>query len=491
MKTPVVDSASQALALVPLDAAQARLAELPEGRTALILGEAGHGKTTVAIHRLMHLSRRAVGRDRRWRAAVVVPGEGIRGLIERALVRLGVDVPVVTFERFARAQARRAFPDVPRRESHDATPATMRLKRDPALAVALTELAARAPGLIDDDEDAPVVATASLAVRGDLQHLFGDRTLLEHVVAASRGRIPGHAVTEVLEHTRVQFGATGERAHGHVDKERLLTSDRRSLDHGTPDADASTVDTEDYSVLFELDRLRAISRATRATRPRAYECLVLDEAQELAPIELALLGRSLARNGTLVVAGDADQQLDERACFRGWEATMRSLGATDYERTVLDVSYRCPPDVVALARHVLSAEDPFASDAIERFANEDARNAHLLTYLGSVTRDAGTSVAVIVRSPLLARRLASVLRAELSVRLVWGGDFRLAPGVDLTTVDQVRGLEFDHVVVPDASPTTYGDDPAGRRALYVAITRARRSLRLLAIAGPASPSSHR
>ncbi len=471
---PTLDAAVASLALVPLDAAQRRIAELPAGRATLVLGEAGHGKTTVAIHRLAHLARAAARQGQAFRAVFVVPSEGLRALIERALVRLGVDVPVLTFDQFARRQARRAFGDLPKRESVDATPATARLKRDPALGDALAVLAARAPGRIDDDEEAPPPPTRANVMRGDLQHLFGDRELLARVGAASNGRIPAHAIAETLEHTRVQFGLTSEEAFAHVDKKRLKTADRRALDEGTPEGDAATVDAEDYAVLFALDRLRAQARGGKATRPRAYDCVVIDEAQELAPIELALLGRSVRGGGTLVVAGDADQQLDDRACFAGWGETMRALGAEAYEQFVLDVGYRCPPDVVALARAALAG----TALPVRAFAGEAA----LVGWLGErlarqVDGEAKASIAVIVREAKTARRIAEALRAHLPVRLVWGGDFRFAPGVDVTTVDQVRGLEFDHVVVPDAGQY---DGAVGRRALYVAITRARGSVELAA-----------
>jgi DNA helicase-2/ATP-dependent DNA helicase PcrA len=42
----------------------------------------------------------------------------------------------------------------------------------------------------------------------------------------------------------------------------------------------------------------------------------------------------------------------------------------------------------------------------------------------------------------------------------------------VTCVADVKGLEFDYVVVPDASAARYPDTPESRRALYVAVTRA-------------------
>jgi DNA helicase II / ATP-dependent DNA helicase PcrA len=50
--------------------------------------------------------------------------------------------------------------------------------------------------------------------------------------------------------------------------------------------------------------------------------------------------------------------------------------------------------------------------------------------------------------------------------------------VNVTTVDQVKGLEFDYVLVPDASRTNYPNQPSSRRALYVAVTRSRHELAL-------------
>src|SRR6185503_9138349 len=107
--------------------------------------------------------------------------------------------------------------------------------------------------------------------------------------------------------------------------------DGRPLDEGTPTQDAGSIDTEDYAVLFELDRLKAGQRSRVAIAPPLYDCLLLDEAQELAPLELALIGRSLAPTGCLIVAGDADQQTDPTVCFSSWEQSMQELGCAEYE----------------------------------------------------------------------------------------------------------------------------------------------------------------
>jgi DNA helicase IV len=299
-------------------------------------------------------------------------------------------------------------------------------------------------------------------------------------------------VEETLDRTRVQTDVTTERAWAHVtDRARLRAVDGRALDEGTATAHADTFDVEDVAVLFELDRLRAARRGQRAAAPRPYDLLVLDEAQELAPLELALLGRSLAPGGTLVVAGDADQQTDGTTAFLGWEATMAALGASDHERVVLDVGYRCPPPVVALARCVRgTSEDaqpaPGAQTAFLAFADERALAARLgQEARGLARRDPRASLVVVCRAPLTARRLAVALQSEVPARLVFDGRFLSRGPVQVTTVDEVKGLEFDFVVIPDAGARDYPGHAACRRALYVAVTRARHQV-VVAWVGEAS-----
>jgi DNA helicase-2/ATP-dependent DNA helicase PcrA len=90
-------------------------------------------------------------------------------------------------------------------------------------------------------------------------------------------------------------------------------------------------------------------------------------------------------------------------------------------------------------------------------------------------------VAVIARHPAAARRLARLLDRGLSVRLIEEGDFDFRPGLVVTHVAEARGLEFDHVIVPDASPAVYPDTAESRRALYVAVTRPLHQLALFTV----------
>jgi hypothetical protein len=481
-----------------LDAAQRAAVMLPAGRALLVLGEAGHGKTTVAVHRFAHLWRSSACP---LRAAVVVPTAGLARLVQSLLRRLGADVEAQTYEAWAKAEARRAFRDLPRRESELLAPSVARVKRHPALRAALAELACRPAGRINDDVDARPVRSRALARRADLQHLFGDRALLGSSLRDTPG-ITARMIEDTLDHTRIQFSPRAEREWSHVtDKKRLVAVDGRPLDEGTGNADAATVDAEDYAVLFELDRLRAARLGAAAAEPRAYDLVLLDEAQELSELELVLIGRSIANGGTLIVGGDADQQTDSTTTFAGWESVMRSLGREDYAVARLEIGYRCPPEIATFARAIRKPERTgTVSASAERifavpFSDETALVQSLAQDITSFARrDRRASIAIVCRSPLLARSLASALRRrEIPARLVFDGAFLARGPVQLTTVEETKGLEFDVVIVPDASATVYPEAPDSRRALYVAITRARHQV-LLAYIGtptPLLPPNHR
>jgi DNA helicase II / ATP-dependent DNA helicase PcrA len=466
----------RAEAAVVLDEHQRAAVERSPTAATLVLGEAGFGKTTVALYRLAWLAAQRPEAERtKGFALVVVPTEGLRRLSARLLSRLSVPgVEVVTFASFIVAQARSVFADLPTRLSRDATPAVVRLKRHAAVAEVVPAVAEGTPAMRALERGRP----PKHAGWRHLLHLWGDRELVQRIMAAAGEAIPAHAATELLRHTRVQFSPTTEHAMRHVDAARRKTLDGHAIDEGTPTQDAETVDLEDLPVMFAINRAMTGTDATPAGALRTYAHVVVDEAQELAPLELAVLGRAVAPGGGLTVAGDERQQVDESACFLGWDATMTHLGRTQHERVVLRESYRSPPAVEALARGLVdpSLPPPSAGDPAlvwSRFGSP----VHLAVALARALRelrdrDPSAQVAVILRHAEAARRLHRALARAVTIRLVLDGEFTLAPGACVTTTEQVKGLEFSHVVVPDASAASYPDDPRARRALYVAVTRA-------------------
>lgn len=473
---------------VQLDPHQTQLVQRPPGTGLVVLGDAGYGKTTVALHRVVWLAQHA-GTRPVLPTLIVVPTEGLRRLTRRAVERFELrNIEVATFASWAETQARRVFDDLPPRTSVDTPLPVTGLKRHPALASAIAAVASTTQAMHDLDE----ADTEGPATRRSLLHLFGDRTLLEAVVDQSDGALRPSVCGQTLAHTRLQFSETTEDAMAGVDAERLKALDGRRLDEGTPNQDADSIDPEDFAVLFALTHAKTGRDRGPGGKLSKYAHVVLDEAQELAPIELALVGRAVARGGSLTVAGDAQQRIDPASFFAGWPAVMHALGRTDasaYEQARLQESYRCPPAVEALARRVIGR--PREPDTTPTHANPSAvrrtrclHACHRAALMAEVLvdlmgRDRHATVAIVATTPALARGLHAELSRGLTAHLALQGDVRFSPGVQVTCAAEVRGLEFDYVVIPDASPSTYPDRPDARRALYVVLTRAKTAVWML------------
>jgi DNA helicase II / ATP-dependent DNA helicase PcrA len=71
-----------------------------------------------------------------------------------------------------------------------------------------------------------------------------------------------------------------------------------------------------------------------------------------------------------------------------------------------------------------------------------------------------------------ARRFHALLPEHAQARLVLAGEFSFEPGIDVTDLDNVKGLEFDYVIVPQVSEAAYPTSDDSRRRLHVAVTRA-------------------
>ncbi len=462
---------------VVLDPEQQDAVDLSSDTSLIVDGEAGVGKTLVALYRVASLQRRAIAKSRRFRSLVLVPTEGLRRLVRLLADRLGIEqLEIAVLDDWMIERAHAAFSGLPKRQSEGATAQVIGLKRHPALRAVLRDFVGwKPPRGVDDDKVS--------RTRMRLLHVFGDRDRLQRVIDASNGALPPRAIAAVMAHTRKQFETTTEKAFRHVDADRLVALDGKRLDAGTPMQDAHTFDAEDVPVLFELVRLGALPVVEL---PR-YDHIVVDEAQLRAPMELAAIADALTPEGTVTLAGDHRQASDESAWFAGWDAARSELRRAHWSEVTLEVTYRSVPAISAFARAIVDGgcqvppEPPpepavWASAAPHALAQAAAMCWHLSAL---VDRDPWRQICVIARTPEHARRLHSELSRGLDPVLVLDGDFQFEPGVIVTTAAAVSGLEFDAVVIPDVSPAFYPQTPELARSLYVAATRARDWLWLL------------
>ncbi|MFE7601530.1 HelD family protein [Streptomyces sp. NPDC057494] len=229
--------------------------------------------------------------------------------------------------------------------------------------------------------------------------------------------------------------------------------------------------------LEELMPVREETQRERAERLAAerteYAHVIVDEAQDLTPMQWRMVGRR-GRHATWTVVGDPAQSSwsdpDEAA-----EARDEALGSRPRRRFELTVNYRNPAEIAELAAKVLALampgkESPRAvrSTGVEpRFVTVPAKADLAETVRSEAQRlltEVDGTVGVVVA--MNRRREAARWLADLGDRVVALGSL------------EAKGLEYDATVV--VSPAEIADEsPAGLRVLYVALTRSTQALTVL------------
>ena len=138
-------------ALPVLDPEQQAAVDLPADTSLVLDGEAGVGKTLVALFRIASLAERAQRASRRFRALVLVPTEGLRRLVRLLADRLAIPrLELAVIDDWLVERARLAFPGLPKRTSEEAGAQVIALKRHPAVRVVLDDFLGWKPPKTDD-----------------------------------------------------------------------------------------------------------------------------------------------------------------------------------------------------------------------------------------------------------------------------------------------------------------------------------------------------
>ncbi|MDQ0761201.1 HelD family protein [Streptomyces canus] len=218
-------------------------------------------------------------------------------------------------------------------------------------------------------------------------------------------------------------------------------------------------------------------RAERLAQERVeYAHVIVDEAQDLTPMQWRMVGRR-GRHATWTVVGDPAQSSwsdpDEAA-----EARDEALGTRPRRRFQLTVNYRNPSEIADLAAKVLALAMPgsTAPSAVRstgvqpRFVTTNhGRGTVARRSLGESVREEAARLLDLVDGTVGV--VVAMNRREEAARWLTGlGDRVVALGSL-----EAKGLEYDATVV--VSPAEIADEsPAGLRVLYVALTRATQQL---------------
>ena len=232
--------------------------------------------------------------------------------------------------------------------------------------------------------------------------------------------------------------------------------------------------------------------------------VIIDEAQAIPILAYEAIREWLGPRISWIVAGDLMQQGSHHD-GNGWSSIQEALGfsAKRSAHLWLARSYRVPPKIHAAAERLRLALNPEAQPTESvpwhmhtgRITVTRAKTPESLA-LALRDRVEACLGAGIVSIALLAPNLECITRWDQAMSS-WGYDVQVLygnsgyrGGMVLATLDMVRGLEFDGVLILDVNDVHYPNTPSAARALYTSLTRSRRIADLFTLDTPTQRPSH-
>jgi DNA helicase IV len=237
---------------------------------------------------------------------------------------------------------------------------------------------------------------------------------------------------------------------------------------------ADLVDANVPEVMTTGDRRSGVRSLAGATEDDGYAHVLVDEAQDLSPMQWRMLGRR-GRRASWTVVGDAAQSAwphpDEAATARA-----EALRGKDEHAFRLSTNYRNAKEIFALAARVARAAvvDPDLPVAVRESGEQPTQRVVAAPQLAGAVRQA-TAEALAGVDGTVAVVCATASRPTAQEWLAGLASERLSVLAALDT----KGLEFDAVVVVEPADII-AESPTGMRTLYVVLTRATRRLTTVA-----------
>lgn len=202
---------------------------------------------------------------------------------------------------------------------------------------------------------------------------------------------------------------------------------------------ADVIDAETLASRQRETDTRSTAQRARSDQTWAYGHVIVDEAQELSPMEWRMVFRRCPSRWMTLVGDTA--QTSSPAGVDDWTATLDPFVGERFRLHELTVNYRTPKEIADYAAEILAHIDPQA-------------------VVPQAIRASGVPVQFVPDLEVLEHRAARE---------------GLTAVIDAENVGDMKGLEFDHVVVVEPDKIIEAS-PQGWQDLYVAVTRATQTL---------------
>ncbi|BCB02146.1 UvrD-helicase domain-containing protein [Bacillus sp. KH172YL63] len=256
--------------------------------------------------------------------------------------------------------------------------------------------------------------------------------------------------------------------------------------------DKRVVTNDDLAALLTIQQsLHGYTGANSKGNPlvmtkEKFNYLILDEVQDYSPYQLALM-KDYTVKGRIMMLGDLGQSIYSYRGIESWGDVAKSLNyqSNEYKYIELSTIYRSTIQIVRFANDVIrpfanrryTLSEPVGRDGdnpiFKRFNDYDEQMSHLKMEIKSFQNDEFKNIALITRDQQEAQVLYKKLLQEgIDLSLLINPSDEYDGGVIITPLYLSKGIEYDAVILTDASMNKYRDTDLSRKLVYVGVTRA-------------------
>ncbi len=216
----------------------------------------------------------------------------------------------------------------------------------------------------------------------------------------------------------------------------------------------------------------------------------IDEAQDYSPFQFAFLKR-LFPNSKMTVLGDLNQTIHAHAVQNSVSALTSLYGTDKSEAIVLTRSYRSTRPIIEFTRQIIyerEAIEPFnrkGDKPVVIHAAEEELAVKVLKQIETLQEKGHKTVAVICKTAEESQKVYNALHKSIQLRLIHKETAAFEQGVLVIPSYLAKGMEFDAVIVYNASKEQYGEE-SERKLFYTVCTRAMHEL-VIFFTGEMSP----
>jgi DNA helicase-2/ATP-dependent DNA helicase PcrA len=504
-----------------IQAEQDAIIRAPREAVLIIQGAAGSGKTTVALHRLAYLMYRYQGRMRAERMMIFAPNSMFLDYISNVLPELGVgNIQQATFsdwalellkadelelESGAKEHEKWFGLDQASRGEDDQEPGRFKgslVFRD-WINRELEEYEAR---FLPDLDFTPWEGSCLTA--GSVRVWFYEE-YSHYPLAIRRDRIVAR-ISRWLEMELGKLSPEHKKAAQKTAKQRLKAYEKK-LPAALPKAvyrwlleSASRLQEIPQSIVRatrdglknnrigqdDLAPLVWIHYKLRGMEGKPFDHVVIDEAQDASPFQIALFKERLPE-ASMTILGDLAQGIHDYRGIHRWSEfeDVFESGETHYH--TLQQSYRSTMEIIEFANRFLShtqtelppAKAVFRSGepvSLQQAADDRQRFDAIVAFIRESRDKQYRTAAVIGRTTEECRKVYEALMdAGEDVNWIGEGHAEYRGGVSVVPVYLSKGLEFDAVMLLDADERHYTASARDAKLMYVGCTRALHLLRVL------------